>query len=105
MEGFLVNKIKMGKEVCKYFRTDIPPEEVKCGFARWLIKNPTSLMTVPQNGCGKTDIDKCPRIIYPDKFPIDHYGSSGDTETRIAFPVIRKNDKGEKKRLPGGTFR
>lgn len=105
MEGFLVNKNIMGKEVCKYFRTDIPPEEVKCGFARWLIEKPTLLMTVPNTGCGKTNIGKCPRITSPDKFPLDHYGSGGDTETKIAFPVIRNNDKGEDKRLPGGIFK
>ena len=90
----------MGKEVCKYFRKDIPPEEIKCGFAQYIVETPTPFMTIPEKGCGKTDIDKCPRITSPENFPLDEWGPISDTEMQIIFPVIRTNSRGQKRRLP-----
>lgn len=96
----------MGKEqICPHFKKDKDTGKSPCGFAQWLQDKPTSLMTVPEKGCGRNEIDKCPRITSPNNFPLNEYGPNNDTELRTAFPIIRKNSKGVDKRLPGGIHR
>lgn len=91
----------MGKEnVCKHFHEDSP-----CGFARWLIEKPYSDIVVPNNGCGRLNTHKCPRIISSSPKLLNQYGPVFRTEFDIALPENETNSKGDRKRLPGGTFK
>lgn len=98
--------------ICEYFDKDKSTEDTRCGFAKYLKTKPTELVQVPEVGCGKQDISKCHRYSLAsrdpnniNKFPFNEFSPATSGEFNIAFPVIRVNDKGEKKRLPGGTFR
>ncbi|MBU0997947.1 hypothetical protein KJ570_00155 [Patescibacteria group bacterium] len=87
----------MGKEnKCKYFGTGTN----QCGFAKWLEEKPYSDTTIPENGCGKSDIESCNRLSSKDLKNLEEYGPCDMEEHNIALPPKYTNSKGRKKRLP-----
>lgn len=88
----------MGKEnICFYFK-----EKTCCGFARWLIEKPISFIEIPEEGCGKKNIENCHRITSKNRKTMQEYGPNCQEEFDIALPPKYENSKGENKRLPGG---
>jgi len=84
----------MKKElICKHFKKESP-----CGFTRWLEEKPYSDTTIPENGCGKNNIDSCYRLLDPEA--LKEYCPRDMEEHNIALPAKYPNSKGRKKRLP-----